>query len=48
MIEVVGKIVNKTIAILIDYGARNNYIAPNLIEKFRLKKSNLKQQFYYS
>ena len=39
MIEVVGNIANKTITILIDSGARNSYISPNLIEKCHLKKS---------
>ena len=41
MIEVECKIANKTIAILIDYGARNSYIAPNLVEKCHLNKSKL-------
>ena len=41
MIEVPGKISNKTITILIDSGARNSYISPNLVEKCHLKKSKL-------
>ena len=41
MIEVVGKIANKTITILIYLGARNSYISPNLVEKCHLKKSNI-------
>ena len=41
MIEVAGKIANKTITILIDSGARNSCIAPNLVEKCHLKKSKL-------
>ena len=42
MIEVAGIIANKTISILIDSGASNSYIAPNLVENFHLKKSKLK------
>ena len=42
MIEVVCKIANKTITILIDSGANNSYIAPNLVEKCHLKKCKLK------
>ena len=41
MIEVVGKIANKAITILIDSGASNSYISPNLVEKCHLKKSKL-------
>ena len=41
MIEVAGKITNKTIGILIDSGASNSYIAPNIVEKCHLKKSKL-------
>ena len=41
MIEVAGKIANKTITILIDSGASNSYISPNLVEKCHLKKSKL-------
>ena len=41
MIEVSSKIANKTISILIDYGARNSYISPNLVEECHLKKSKL-------
>ena len=41
MIEVEGKIANKTIAILIDYGDINSYITPNLVEKYHVKKSKL-------
>ena len=41
MIEVAGNIANKNIAILIDFGARNSYIAPNIVEKCHLKKSKL-------
>ena len=39
MIEVEGKIVNRSIVILIDSGASHSYIAPNLVEIFQLKKS---------
>ena len=38
MIEVACNISNKTITILIEYGAINSYIAPNLVEKFHLNK----------
>jgi hypothetical protein len=38
MIEVEGKIDNKTIAILIDFGVSHSYINPNLVEIFKLKK----------
>ena len=41
IIEVAGKIANKAITILIDFGASNSYIAPNLVEKCHLKKSKL-------
>ena len=41
MIEVAVKIANKTITILIDSGASNSYISPNLVEKCHLKKSKL-------
>ena len=41
MIEVAGKIVNKTIDILIDFGVRNSYIAPNIVEKCHLNKIKL-------
>ena len=41
MIEVAGKIANKTITILIDSGASNSYISPNIVEKCHLKKSKL-------
>ena len=41
LIEVAGKIANKTITILIDFGARNSCISPNLVEKCHLKKSKL-------
>ena len=41
MIEVAGDITNKTITILIDLGAINSYIAPNLVQKCHLKKSKL-------
>ena len=44
MIEVAGKIANKTITILIDSRASNSYIAPNLVEKFHLKKSKLEME----
>jgi hypothetical protein len=39
MIEVEGKIANQPIAILIDSGASHSYIAPNLVERFHLKRS---------
>jgi hypothetical protein len=38
MIEVEGKIDNHPIYILIDYRASHNYIDPNLVERFKLKK----------
>jgi hypothetical protein len=38
MIEVEGKIDNQPIAILIDFGASHNYIDPDLVEIFKLKK----------
>ena len=41
MIEVEGNIANKTITILIYFGASNSYIAPSLVEKCHLKKSKL-------
>ena len=41
MNEIAGKIANKTITILIDYGANNSYIAPNIVEKCHLNKSKL-------
>ena len=41
MIEVAGDIANKTITILIDLGARNSHISPNIVEKCHLKKSKL-------
>ena len=41
MIEVASKVSLKTITILIDSGASNSYIAPNLVEKCHLKKSKL-------
>jgi hypothetical protein len=39
MIEVEGKIANHPIAILIDSEASHRYIAPNLVERFHLKRS---------
>ena len=39
MIEVEGKISFQPISILIDYGARHSYIAPNLVEIFQLNRS---------
>ena len=41
-LEVTGNIANKTITILIDSGASNTHIAPNLVEKCHLKKCKLK------
>ena len=41
MIEVAGKIANKTITILFDSGASNSYISPNIVEKCHLNKSTL-------
>jgi hypothetical protein len=41
MIEVEVKITNQPITILIDLGASHNYIGPNLVEIFHLKKSKL-------
>ena len=41
MIEVAGNISIKTITTLIDSGASNSYISPNLVEKCQLKKSKL-------
>jgi hypothetical protein len=39
MIELEGKIDNQNIAILIDSGASDSYIDPNIIERFKLNKS---------
>jgi len=38
IIEVEGKIDNRPIAILIDYGASHSYKDLNLVERFKLKK----------
>ena len=38
LIEVAGKIANKTITILIDSGTSNSYISPDLVKKCHLKK----------
>jgi hypothetical protein len=40
MTEEEGKIDNQTIANVIDYGARNIYIDPKIVEKFKLKRCN--------
>jgi hypothetical protein len=39
MIEVEGKIDNQPTTILIDSGDSHSYVDPNLIERFKLKKS---------
>jgi hypothetical protein len=39
MIEIEGKIANQSISILIDSRASHSYIAPNLVERFHLKRS---------
>ena len=39
MIEVVGKIANQPIAILIAFGASHSYIYPYMVERFHFKKS---------
>jgi hypothetical protein len=38
MIEVEGKIDNRPISILIDYGVSCSYIDPKIIERFKLKR----------
>jgi hypothetical protein len=38
LIEVEGKIDNKPIAILIDFGAIHSYIDPKIVERFKLKR----------
>ena len=40
MIEVEGKIDNRTITILIDYGASHSYIKYNIVERFHLQSCN--------
>ena len=41
MIEVAGKICNRTVSILIDSGASNNYVALSVVLNCSLKKSDL-------
>jgi hypothetical protein len=41
MIEVEGKIINQSVAILIDSGASNCYIDPKIVDRLHLEKSNL-------
>ena len=41
MIEVVGKIGNRNVSILIDSRDSNNYVAPSVVLNCSLKKSNL-------
>ena len=41
MIKVLGKIANVPIDILIDFGSIHSYIAPNIVERCHLKKSEL-------
>ena len=48
MIEVAGKIGNKSMSILIDSRASNNYVAPNVVLNFSLNKSNLEVNSLYS
>ena len=38
MIEIEGRINDQPIVVLIDLGASNSYISPNLVEKFKLDK----------
>ena len=41
MIEVAGKIGNRTVSILIDSRGSNNYVAPSVVLNCSLNKSNL-------